>query len=77
MLTDDHVVLVTSAATLMARWSAELSDFELETIADVGQRYLRCRRNAIVTAREWAVVEQAVEGMERAQARFLARSRAG
>ena len=75
-ITDKQVVQLASVAALMGRFAGCLADFEVETIAEIGRRYLGGRQDTVVTAREWSVVELALEDMERAQARALAGTRA-
>jgi hypothetical protein len=81
-LTDNQVLLLAEAGTLMAAHAKLLDSVEIETLADVASRFIRFHRHAIVTPREWAVFYQAVEAMRAAQqrqdvaqARELARAR--
>ncbi|MFN3513431.1 MAG: hypothetical protein ACK41C_10320 [Phenylobacterium sp.] len=65
-----------SAASLMGHYANLLSDFECETIAEVGRRWLDHRAEANVTDAEWRVIEDAVADMRAAAERPRARKAA-
>lgn len=64
MLTDAMVLTLARAGAYLANYAAALSDFEVETVASVGQRFLQHGREANTTPEEWAVIDQAVAAME-------------
>ncbi len=66
-LTRDQSFVLISAGALLAFHADVLSDFEVETIAEVSRRWLKTPDVAISTDAEFAVVEAAVAAM-RAQA---------
>ncbi|WP_374569656.1 hypothetical protein [Phenylobacterium sp.] len=66
-LNDAQVVTLSRASVLISRHCGVLSEFELETVANVGARFLRHGREAATTEAEWAVVEASVEAMAQAQ----------
>ena len=68
ILTQDQSFVLVTAGALLGVHSGVLSDFEVETIAEVSDRWRRTPEVAISTAAEFAVVEQAVAAM-RAHAR--------
>lgn len=68
VLTRDQSFILVSAGALLGFHADVLSDFEVETVAEVSRRWLRTPEVAISTAAEFAVVEEAVAAM-RAHAR--------
>jgi hypothetical protein len=68
VLIRDRSFVLTSAGALLGFHASVLSDFEVETIAEVSRRWLLAPDVAISTDAEFAVVEQAVAAM-RAHAR--------
>lgn len=83
MASDHQVLALVTAAQLLGQYSFALTGTQLETVASVGQRFGRYRRDAEVTAREWAVVDDAVMAMrlaagqrDRALTDLLSRTRA-
>lgn len=62
-LTKDQAIKVIVAGGLMQFAYAELSNFELELIAEVNTRWMRHGRQAEVTDLEWPVIDQAIEAM--------------
>jgi hypothetical protein len=62
-LSKDQALKIIVAGGLMQFAHAELSDFELEKIAEVNTRWMRHGREAEVTELEWPVIDQAVEAM--------------
>lgn len=76
-ITDDQAFLLISAGALLGWYAYVLSDFEAETLAEVASRWLEHRSRTVLTAAEWAVVEEAVEAMRAASRRpVLVRSAA-
>ncbi len=72
-LTDKQVHVITRAAILAPRLVEILSDFEVETLADISRRFLRHGQEAVVTDPEWQVFEDAVEAMSAALQRRVGR----
>lgn len=68
VLTNDQSFILISAGALLGHYAHVLSDFEVETIAEVSRRWLKTPDVAISTDAEFAVVETAVAAM-RAHAR--------
>lgn len=68
ILTKDQSFVLVTAGALLGLYSDVLSDFEVETVAEVSRRWLRTPEVAISTAAEFSVVEDAVAAM-RAHAR--------
>lgn len=62
-LTDLQVLTIIRAGVLLSSRAEILADFEVELVATVARRFLRHGREAVVTEREWPVVERAVEDM--------------
>jgi uncharacterized membrane protein len=67
-VTNDPSFILISAGALLAHYAYVLSDFEVETIAEVSRRWLKTPDVAITTDTEFAVIEAAVAAM-RAEAR--------
>ena len=62
-----HVRMLATASCLGVTVARDvLSDFERDLLGEVSLRFLAERCEAVVTAVEWAVVEQAVEAMAKA-----------
>lgn len=68
ILTKDQSFLLVTAGALLGLYSDVLSDFEVETVAEVSRRWLRTPEVAISTPSEFTVVEDSVAAM-RAHAR--------
>jgi hypothetical protein len=68
-LTKEQALDLISATALFARFTSILSDFEVETIAEVGERYRLHGRQAVLTDAEHQVVRDALEAMRKASAR--------
>ncbi|MDP1617315.1 hypothetical protein [Phenylobacterium sp.] len=68
MMVDSQVLDIISAGVLLGRVSSVLSDFEAETVAEIGRRFVAFRRQAVVTEAEWAVLRTALEAMRGAMA---------
>lgn len=62
-LTDAQIYTLARASVLLPHCAAILSDFEVETLADVSRRFLKVGREAATTEDEWAVVAFAVDAM--------------
>lgn len=62
-LTNAQIYTLARASVLLPHCAAILSDFEVETLADVSRRFLRFGREAVTTAEEWEVVAFAVDAM--------------
>lgn len=65
-LADHQVAMLGEAAVLIGGYGSLLSEFELETLAEVASRFCRCRRDADVTPAEWDAIAPAIEGMRAA-----------
>jgi hypothetical protein len=70
MLTADQEFALISAGALLGWYAHVLSDFEVETIAVVSERWLAQRAATLLTAGEWRVVEDAVAAMRAAAPRW-------
>lgn len=68
MLTDPQVLDIISAGVLLGRVASVLSDFEAETVAEIGRRFVAFRREAVVTEAEWMVLRTALDAMRGAMA---------
>lgn len=66
MLTDAEVLDIISSGVLLGRVSDALSEFEAETVAEIGRRFVAYRRDAVVTEAEWQVLRTALEAMRAA-----------
>jgi hypothetical protein len=64
-------MVLVSAGVLFGRAAHALADFERDLVAEVGRRWLDDRRAALVTEREWPVIEDAIEAMRREVSRQL------
>ncbi|MBA4792303.1 MAG: hypothetical protein H2041_01410 [Phenylobacterium sp.] len=76
MLRDPEVLDIISSGVLLGRAAEALSPFEAETVAEIGQRFVTYRREAVVTEAEWQVLRTALEAMRRAMAERLAQGEA-
>jgi uncharacterized protein (DUF1778 family) len=65
-LTPDQEFALISAGALLGWYAEALSDFEVETIAEVAERWLAQRCATVLTAAEWQVVDDAVAAMRAA-----------
>lgn len=73
MITDKQLHLIIRAGVLLnSRSRHVVSEFEIETMAEVASRFGRFKRDAVVTEAEWRVIEDAVEAMEKALVRRMA-----
>ena len=63
VLTNDQSFVLISAGALLSHYAHVLSDFEVETIAEVSRRWLKTPDVAISTDAEFAVIEGAVAAM--------------
>lgn len=63
LLTNAQIYTLARATVLLPHCADLLSDFEVETLAEVSRRFLRHGREAATTADEWAVVDFAVDLM--------------
>jgi hypothetical protein len=68
MLTDAEVLDIISTGVLLGRVSEALSEFEAETVAEIGRRFVAFRRDAVVTEAEWQVLRTALAAMRAAMA---------
>lgn len=68
MLTDAEVLDIISTGVLLGRVSEALSEFEAETVAEIGRRFAAFRRDAVVTEAEWQVLRTALAAMRAAMA---------
>lgn len=62
-LNQDQAFVLISAGALLGHYAHVLSDFEVETIAEVSRRWLKTPEVAISTPAEFAVIEEAVAAM--------------
>ncbi|MDZ4370219.1 MAG: hypothetical protein U1C74_02200 [Phenylobacterium sp.] len=69
MLTDRQIVTISEGVALAGAHPDRVSEFELELIAEVGARFVRFGRDAVVTLAEWAALVPAVEGLVAAERR--------
>lgn len=65
-LTNAQLVTMARAAVLIGSHARALSDFELETVSSLTERFLREGRLVATTPAEWSVFEAAVEAMSAA-----------
>lgn len=59
--------LLTRAALLINGWGHHLSEHERETCQAAGDRFRKVGDAAVVSEREWPVIEDAVAAMEAAR----------
>lgn len=62
-LTNAQIYTLARATVLLPHCAAILSDFEVETLADVARRFMTQGREAVTTEDEWQVVAFAVDAM--------------
>lgn len=62
-LTNAQIYTLARASVLLPHCAGVLSDFEVETLAGVGHRFMKDGRDAVTTEDEWAVVAFAVDAM--------------
>jgi hypothetical protein len=74
VLTKDQAFVLISAGALLGHCAEILSDFEVETIAEVSRRWLKAPEVAISTPAEFAVIEDAVAAMRAHARRPIARA---
>lgn len=60
---DDQAFILISAGALLGHYASALSDFEVETIAEVSRRWLRNPDVAVGTEAEFLVIRDAVMAM--------------
>lgn len=63
MLVDREVLEIMSAGVLLGRAAQALSEFEAETVAEIGRRFVDQKRAAVVTEAEWEVLRRSVDAM--------------
>lgn len=76
MLQDKDVLTIISAGVLLGRAAEALSDFEAETVAEIGRRFAEQRRAAVITEAEWEVVRRSIDAMRVVIAHRLATAEA-
>lgn len=76
MLQDQDVLTIISAGVLLGRAAEALSDFEAETVAEIGRRFAEARRAAVITEAEWEVVRRSIDAMRVVIAHRLATAEA-
>lgn len=66
-LSDSHVfTLIRAGILLQTRSRSVVSEFEVETLSAVAERFRAFGRSAVVTDPEWQVIEDAVGAMDAA-----------
>lgn len=63
-LTNEQKTALTRAAVLLGRHAEGLSDFERDLVEQAVLRWRDRGDRAVVTAREWTVIEEAMGAME-------------
>lgn len=66
MITAAQTFALVKLAELLAARGAVLSDFEAALVVEVGERFIAFRDQTVITAAEWAVLDDARAAMQAA-----------